>query len=143
VVVLSLLLLATPAAAGFATAIVLNSDGSFTYYEVRGTELDELVQETVQVEVQLAALEPYVHYASDGTLIFDAQLARRDGFSESVVSLAEEIIAFQNDLAEIADGSSYFSIQYGEPNPEIHSYSWPYWYWGAYCFWWHQYGPGA
>lgn len=34
-------------------------------------------------------------------------------------------------------GSTSYSIQYGEPNPEIHSYSWPYWNWGAYVQWWH------
>lgn len=29
-------------------------------------------------------------------------------------------------------GGGYVRIQYGEPNPEIFSYSWPYWNWGAY-----------
>jgi len=29
-------------------------------------------------------------------------------------------------------------IQYGEPNPEIFSYSWPYWDWGWYVQWWHD-----
>lgn len=29
-------------------------------------------------------------------------------------------------------------IQYGEPNPEIHSYLWPYWDWGWYVRWWHN-----
>jgi len=226
-----------------------------------GSDLDQITQE-------LAALEPYVHFASDGTSTLDARSARRDGFSEDIVLLAEEIVAFQNKLAEIAaasgvddvkrvsisleqyarlkelfelasqeakagkslngpsplgvhacgtysnpvpdynppwytfgpygdpegvllswgfhhtvwyacgqvppydcandftrgrgysgpygycssprfrdqgrtDGSPYFRIQYGEPNPEIHSYSWPYWYWGTYVFWWHQYGPGS
>lgn len=37
-----------------------------------------------------------------------------------------------------SDGSRYYNIQSGEPNPEIHSYGWPYWNWGVYCFWWHQ-----
>ena len=234
-----------------------------------GSDLDQINQE-------LMALEPYVHFASDGTSIFDARLARRDGFSEDIVLLAEEIVAFQNEIAEIAAASgvddverisvslekypglkqlfelasqraklrtsrqpevreeasaaastrqvnpcgdwdhpvpnynsnwnpysssnpeqtllnwgfhhtawyacgqlppydcpndftrgrgyngpygycssprfhdhgriwssTMFGIQYGEPNPEIFSYSWPYWNWGAYCFWWHQYGPGA
>lgn len=29
-------------------------------------------------------------------------------------------------------------IQYGEPNPEIHKYSWPYLTWGTYVKWWHD-----
>ncbi len=29
-------------------------------------------------------------------------------------------------------------IQYGEPNPEIFSYWWPYWDWGWYVEWWHD-----
>jgi hypothetical protein len=29
-------------------------------------------------------------------------------------------------------------IQYGEPNPEVLSYSWLYWNWGAYVLWWHD-----
>jgi len=36
------------------------------------------------------------------------------------------------------DGSTAYVIQYGEPNPEIASYSWPYWNWGAYVSWWHS-----
>lgn len=36
------------------------------------------------------------------------------------------------------NGSKYEAkIQYGECNPEVFSYSWPYWNWGAYCAWWH------
>jgi len=35
-------------------------------------------------------------------------------------------------------GSTAFRIQYGEPNPEILSYSWPYWNWGSYVQWWHN-----
>ena len=34
--------------------------------------------------------------------------------------------------------STIYSIQYGEPNPEILGYSWPYWNWGAYVYWWHE-----
>lgn len=34
--------------------------------------------------------------------------------------------------------STTFGIQYGEPNPEILSYSWPYWNWGSYVQWWHN-----
>ncbi len=30
-----------------------------------------------------------------------------------------------------------YSVQFGEPNPEIHQYLWPYWDWGAYVWWWH------
>lgn len=33
--------------------------------------------------------------------------------------------------------SNVFSIQYGEPNPEVLSYSWPYWNWGVYVRYWH------
>jgi hypothetical protein len=35
-------------------------------------------------------------------------------------------------------GNTSYGIQYGEPNPEIHSYTWPYWNWGAYVKWWHD-----
>ena len=35
-------------------------------------------------------------------------------------------------------GTTYYSIQYGEPNPEILAYSWPYWNWGVYVRWWHD-----
>jgi hypothetical protein len=34
-------------------------------------------------------------------------------------------------------GSTSYSIQYGEPNPEVLAYSWPYWNWGSYVQWWH------
>lgn len=34
-------------------------------------------------------------------------------------------------------GTTSFRIQYGEPNPEVLSYSWPYWNWGSYVQWWH------
>jgi hypothetical protein len=32
----------------------------------------------------------------------------------------------------------YVRVQYGEPNPEIAAYGWPYWSWGAYVVWWHR-----
>ncbi len=35
-------------------------------------------------------------------------------------------------------GSTRFSVQYGEPNPEISYYLWPYWGWGNYVRWWHN-----
>lgn len=223
----------------------------------------QLGSDVDQINQELAALEPYVHFANDGTSTLDARSARQDGFSEHTISLAEEIVAFHNELVEIeaasgvhdverikisleryprlreffelasqestaekssngpsplgvhacgtfsnpvpdytpprytfgpyadpegtllswgfhhtawyacgqlppydcpndftrgrgyygpygycssprfrdqgrTDGSPYFTIQYGEPNPEIYSYSWPYWYWDAYVFWWHQ-----
>lgn len=45
------------------------------------------------------------------------------------------------DQGRTTTGSSYFTIQYGEPNPEVYEGSWPswwpYWYWDAYVFWWH------
>lgn len=31
-----------------------------------------------------------------------------------------------------------YSIQWGEPNPEVLSYLWPYWNWAAYVDWWHE-----
>lgn len=34
-------------------------------------------------------------------------------------------------------GSTQYWKQFGEPNPEILSYVWPYWNWGAYVMWWH------
>ncbi len=41
------------------------------------------------------------------------------------------------DQGRIVSATS-FRIQYGEPNPEIFSYSWPYWNWGTYVQWWHS-----
>lgn len=35
-------------------------------------------------------------------------------------------------------GKKSYWIQYGEPNPEIHKYTWPYLTWGAYVKWWHD-----
>jgi len=40
------------------------------------------------------------------------------------------------DHGRVASSTS-FNIQYGEPNPEVFSYLWPYWNWGAYVRWWH------
>lgn len=37
----------------------------------------------------------------------------------------------------IVANSTQFNVQWGEPNPEIHSYWWPYWNWGSYVAWWH------
>ena len=37
----------------------------------------------------------------------------------------------------IVVSSTSFNIQYGEPNPEILSYTWPYWNWGLYVQWWY------
>lgn len=41
------------------------------------------------------------------------------------------------DHGRIQSSSSY-AIQYGEPNPEIFTYFWPYWNWGVYCQFWHN-----
>lgn len=38
----------------------------------------------------------------------------------------------------IVEGSTRFSVQWGEPNPEILGYVWPYWNWGVYVEWWHD-----
>ena len=38
----------------------------------------------------------------------------------------------------IVSSTSSFNIQYGEPNPEILSYLWPYWNWGVYVKYWHD-----
>ena len=37
----------------------------------------------------------------------------------------------------VANANSY-SIQFGEPNPEVLSYWWPYWSWASYVSWWHS-----
>lgn len=217
--------------------------------------------EVSQITNELARLEPYIRYNADGAApfqVFDADAARRDGFSEPVVQLAAEMVAYQNELYANATASAsseaavvsvdkyprvkeffdmatantkegvplvegteasppacgnwtypvpnysppwggfsssnpgqalinmgfhktasyacgggscsnvdytrargyqgpygYCSsprfrdhgrvwsattggIQYGEPNPEILGYSWPYWNWGAYVQWWHS-----
>ncbi|MEJ5310971.1 MAG: hypothetical protein WHX52_14500 [Anaerolineae bacterium] len=212
-------------------------------------DIDEITQ-------ALAALEPYISYnTQEGVQVFDAKKALSNGFSNGIVFLAEEIVAFQNELAIAAQNdraaditqfdvtldqypalarlfdsaaqrrsgdnvplgvdpcgtysnpvpsytpswngfsasnpttyllsigfhhtapyacgygncstsdftrgrgysgpygycssprfrdhgriwsSTTGGIQYGEPNPEIHSYSWPYWYWGSYVAWWHS-----
>lgn len=39
------------------------------------------------------------------------------------------------DHAHLWTGS--YTIQEGEPNPEIATYAWPYWNWGLYVRWWH------
>ncbi len=36
------------------------------------------------------------------------------------------------------EGEEEYSIQYGEPNPEIHTYKWPYISWAIYVNWWHE-----
>ena len=38
----------------------------------------------------------------------------------------------------IIESKDTFSIQYGEPNPEIHEYNWPYLFWPVYVNWWHE-----
>lgn len=38
----------------------------------------------------------------------------------------------------LVHSSDRYSIQYGEPNPEVLSYLWPYWNWGSYVEWWHE-----
>lgn len=40
------------------------------------------------------------------------------------------------DQGQVVSGGKW--IQFGEPNPEISSYVWPYWNWGAYVKWWHD-----
>lgn len=220
-----------------------------------------------QITEQLSKLEPYIQYVSreDKFQVFDAEAALEDGFSKEVVLLAQEMVAYQNELAKAAaskgveditqlnvtteeyprltkffqlasqqvearkapgavspmqqncpacgnwdcpvpdyspprygysssdpeqtllnwgfhhtanyacgggyspgscaedytrgrdyygpyghcsgirfrdhgrvTGSTSFNIQYGEPNPEVFSYWWPYWNWGAYVRWWHS-----
>ncbi len=41
------------------------------------------------------------------------------------------------DQGRIQSGSLY-AEQFGEPNPEVFSYIWPYWNWGTYVRWWHD-----
>jgi hypothetical protein len=41
------------------------------------------------------------------------------------------------DHGRVVDSDTY-NIQLGEPNPEILSYTWPYWNWGSYVQWWHD-----
>jgi len=43
---------------------------------------------------------------------------------------------FRNQGVETAANSGW--VQYGEPNPEVDAYVWPYWNWSAYVSWWHQ-----
>ena len=38
----------------------------------------------------------------------------------------------------IITGAYSAKIQYGEPNPEVTLYLWPYWNWGNYVQWWHN-----
>lgn len=44
--------------------------------------------------------------------------------------------AFRNQGYETGTLTGW--IQYGEPNPEIAGYNWPYWNWGSYVQWWHN-----
>lgn len=36
------------------------------------------------------------------------------------------------------ESQTTYSVQYGEPNPEVFSYEWPYPAWGVYVKWWHE-----
>ncbi|KAF0127370.1 MAG: Uncharacterized protein FD189_117 [Elusimicrobia bacterium] len=38
----------------------------------------------------------------------------------------------------LIESENAFSVQYGEPNPEIHVYDWPYLSWPVYVRWWHE-----
>lgn len=40
------------------------------------------------------------------------------------------------DQGQVVSGGK--RIQFGEPNPEIFSYQWPYWNWGSYVKWCHD-----
>lgn len=44
--------------------------------------------------------------------------------------------AFRNQGLETGTTTGW--AQYGEPNPEILGYGWPYWGWGSYVEWWHD-----
>lgn len=45
---------------------------------------------------------------------------------------------FRNQGVETPPGTTTGWAQYGEPNPEILGYTWPYWNWGNYVEWWHR-----
>lgn len=54
---------------------------------------------------ELADLEPYVEYAAGNGIrlqIIDSSAALEDGFSRGVVILAQEMVAYQNDMARAA-----------------------------------------
>ncbi|MGH3888637.1 MAG: hypothetical protein ACRDSZ_19095 [Pseudonocardiaceae bacterium] len=40
------------------------------------------------------------------------------------------------DQGQVVSGGKW--IQFGEPNPELTTYTWPYWNWGSYVKWWHD-----
>lgn len=44
---------------------------------------------------------------------------------------------FRDQASPSSTLRGYARVQFGEPNPELASYSWPYWSWGAYVIWWH------
>ena len=46
--------------------------------------------------------------------------------------------AFRDHLLIANNNRTLFSIQRGEPNPEVLNYIWPYWDWFRYAEWWHN-----
>ncbi len=55
-----------------------------------------------QISQELMELIPYIRFADDGVILFDLQSAKQDDFSESLILLAEEMVAFHNELVRAA-----------------------------------------
>lgn len=61
-----------------------------------------LEQNVDQIDKALMDLTPYVRFSDDGIAVFDISSAKQAGFSESFILLAEEIVAFHNELVKAA-----------------------------------------
>ena len=76
-----------------------------------------------QIVTDLSLLEPYIHYVEVGgvqTQVLDADAALAAGFSNEVILLAQEMVAFQNDLvvADVAESTNSRSPKVDE-YPEV------------------------
>ena len=60
----------------------------------------ESASQVDQIDRALMDLTPFVRFANDGIAVFDMRSAIQAGFSESVILLAEEMVAFHNDLVK-------------------------------------------
>ncbi|MDN5366523.1 MAG: hypothetical protein PWP44_1729 [Thermacetogenium sp.] len=101
-VVITVIMLATPAIAGVAAAAV--QVGENAVVDVDDLNVTEYGSDD-KVTQDLARLEPYVQYTySNGIRLqtFDTNTALEEGFSKDVVLLAQEMVAFQNDMAKMA-----------------------------------------
>ncbi len=62
-----------------------------------------------------------------------------DDFAKVVSAYGCDWGPFRHEAWPVQSGSRWtYKYQTPEPNPEILSYTWPAWWWGAYVNWWHR-----